>query len=112
MSALWVRLSKLLKSILWAWMEDIALSSGVEAPEPAPWCHHVWLAMDGGHGGARAARPGQLVQADQARSKSGQRSGATAVASGWYPAKISNFGCCQKWKTLAQNSFAQGEQKN
>lgn len=57
MSALWVRLFKLLKSILWAWMEEIALSSGVEAPEPAPWCHHVWLAMDGAMVGQ--GQPGQ-----------------------------------------------------
>lgn len=62
-----------------------------------------------GHGGARAARPGQLVEADQAHSKSGQRAGATAEASGGYLAKISNFGCCQKWKTRAKTSFAHGE---
>lgn len=81
----------------------------MEAPGAAPWCHHVWLVMDGGHGGARAARPGQLAEADQAHSKSGQRARATVEASGGYPAQIPNFGCCQKWKTLAQSSFAQGE---
>lgn len=84
----------------------------MEGPGPAPWFQHVWLAMDGSHGGARAARPGQVAEADQAHSKSGQRPGATAEASGEYPAKISNFGCSQKWKTLAQNSLIQGEWKN
>lgn len=57
----------------------------------------------------RQGQPGQVAEADQAHSKSGQRAGATAEASEGYPAKKSNFGCCQKWKTLAQSSSAQGK---
>ena len=60
---------------------------------------------------------GQGVAAGGGLNKLGRGASTAAEASGGSPAlppapaKIWNFGCCQKGKILQQNSFAQGEWK-